>query len=898
MSSDQFQDQLFPMREELAKKNPTEINRPQSSTKPQAVNTVNVENKDQKIRSQGAQEHFQEHGHFKGYWRNASSSNEENEQKKRYAENEQRRQEWHDRRAGQASSNDSFLDVYEAYKNEQRKKDKAREDFNAKYTARNKQIAEKLKKERIAEELNKQRISVPILPDQSVENQPKRKFDQRSPSVSPIKANEKLSPSKPPPAQKLREETDVSFSEDTSRIQKCHDELLNTSVSNSCFKGISNGDLIQHLSTTGLKYSSPLQKQQLISHICQKIGISEKDLSPVQKDDLNNAVAKFFNKFSKKYSSSKMSRNVSRLLSDQWSQSSFKLPHSVIIQLIDSPCQESTTGFEASTTTSQKISYEELCNVMKENSACNFTDAASQVPAIRSYILSKLSLTEEEIEDCKEELDKKIRKFADNMGSKYQKIYRAYDKLKEHILKSPTSFELPKSIWEKLDRIKPTQEQNLPRLVSESSHCEPAPKKLTVGQKQVPFEKQSKRSQQYASAKVRESHPPGAINLAAAQQPTDLGLLVRRSNSIRGITVKKALAAIKNPNPQKICMKTPSEALAYLLNNNLTKDQYNSMKAASRESHADIWPNYNKVLEAKAECRPEGIVIQETSAYVPLQNLLDHTTKRILFSDTELTQRIEELAVENNGELGVVIYFKYGFDGCGSFNTYMQKTESGKVPDGSTLLTSQMVPLQAVAVGKESVLLHNSRTPNNANSCRPIRLCFERETKETIRNEAARLREEVKNLSDLVLIEEPKVTVSYKGLFTMVDGKVLNELTENPASTSCPICQKTSRQMCDPNEDFTPRPGTLQHGASILHFGIRTFELLCNIGYRQDIQKYNVRLTPEEKATMAVREKQVKGQFREKLGLIVDQRKDGGAGNTTTGNVARKAFANPGNVLQ
>ena len=41
---------------------------------------------------------------------------------------------------------------------------------------------------------------------------------------------------------------------------------------------------------------------------------------------------------------------------------------------------------------------------------------------------------------------------------------------------------------------------------------------------------------------------------------------------------------------------------------------------------------------------------------------------------------------------------------------------------------------------------------------------------------------------------------------------------------------------------------------------------------------------------MANREKEVKAQFRTRLGLIVDQRRDGGAGNTTTGNVARKAF--------
>lgn len=124
----------------------------------------------------------------------------------------------------------------------------------------------------------------------------------------------------------------------------------------------------------------------------------------------------------------------------------------------------------------------------------------------------------------------------------------------------------------------------------------------------------------------------------------------------------------------------------------------------------------------------------------------------------------------------------------------------------------------------------------------------------------------------------------------MVDGKVLQELTNSHASASCPICHKTYRQISQPDGDFVPKEGSLQFGASILHFGLRTFEALCNIGYRQDVKKSRVQLTSAEKETMANREKEVKAQFRTRLGLIVDQRRDGGAGNTTTGNVARKAF--------
>ena len=172
-------------------------------------------------------------------------------------------------------------------------------------------------------------------------------------------------------------------------------------------------------------------------------------------------------------------------------------------------------------------------------------------------------------------------------------------------------------------------------------------------------------------------------------------------------------------------------------------------------------------------------------------------------------------------------------------------------------------------------------------------MSYERENKETIRSEASRLQQQVNNLKPLVLSENPAVTVIFKGLMTMVDGKVLQELTNSPASSSCPICHKTYRQIAQPDGDFAPKEGSLHFGASILHFGLRTFEALCHIGYKQDVRKSRVPLSPAEKDVVRNREREVKAQFRQKLGLIIDQRRDGGAGSTTTGNVARKAFDHP-----
>jgi len=93
------------------------------------------------------------------------------------------------------------------------------------------------------------------------------------------------------------------------------------------------------------------------------------------------------------------------------------------------------------------------------------------------------------------------------------------------------------------------------------------------GRKKVPFEDKSVRGKQYASSDIRRTHESGAIFLAASQQPTRLGLLVKKSNSSRGLTVEKALDAISKDNSTLPRKKTPFEALAFLLSNNLSKDQ-------------------------------------------------------------------------------------------------------------------------------------------------------------------------------------------------------------------------------------------------------------------------------------------------------------------------------------
>ena len=65
---------------------------------------------------------------------------------------------------------------------------------------------------------------------------------------------------------------------------------------------------------------------------------------------------------------------------------------------------------------------------------------------------------------------------------------------------------------------------------------------------------------------------------------------------------------------------------------------------------------------------------------------------------------LSEIVEKNpNEKFELLMIYKYGFDGCGSFQTYMQRDESGWVPqDASTIIFTQMVPLSRDGHGLEN----------------------------------------------------------------------------------------------------------------------------------------------------------------------------------------------------
>ena len=75
-----------------------------------------------------------------------------------------------------------------------------------------------------------------------------------------------------------------------------------------------------------------------------------------------------------------------------------------------------------------------------------------------------------------------------------------------------------------------------------------------------------------------------------------------------------------------------------------------------------------------------------------------------------------------------------------------------------------------------------------------VQFAFEKESKKTIRAEAY-LQEDVANLKELVMMEGPKMSIKYTGLFTTIDGKVLNEMTHKQSCTQQCKCMPSSRHQ-------------------------------------------------------------------------------------------------------
>lgn len=203
---------------------------------------------------------------------------------------------------------------------------------------------------------------------------------------------------------------------------------------------------------------------------------------------------------------------------------------------------------------------------------------------------------------------------------------------------------------------------------------------------------------------------------------------------------------------------TPEEALAIVISQNLTREQYTFLRNSSREKHHDLYPPYYKVLEAKKVFYPEESVVTATKCEVSLQSLLNKTCESIMKMVPRREYKYKSL----------VLHSKWGFDGSAGYSTYKQTGKDDKVHAEDSLFTTSLVPLRLVDENDGEILWKNPG-PASKRLCRPIRLQWLHETDEVSRLERTNIEDQIKKL---IPYEDLKGTINFKLSLTMVDGKV------------------------------------------------------------------------------------------------------------------------------
>ena len=339
---------------------------------------------------------------------------------------------------------------------------------------------------------------------------------------------------------------------------------------------------------------------------------------------------------------------------------------------------------------------------------------------------------------------------------------------------------------------------------------------------------------------------------------------------------------------------TADEALSLFVESDMTKRSYQMVRSAAKRKRANIYPPYNKIREAKNQCYPVDISVEEDSAKVPLQSLLDHTALRIIEEKKEtITEVVENL---ENEPFSCNLICKWGFDGSSGQSQYKQKFNTTDQSDASLFCTT-LVPLQ-LKFG-ERVLWQNP-VPSSTRFCRPIHLQFKQETTELSQEEYHRISEEIQQLHpmdvtldidyemDAANPRKDNMQVTYDLQLTMVDQKVINALTETKSSMRCYICGATPKLFNNIDNLPGATEENFKYGLSPLHKWIRCFEMLLHISYRIPVKQWRVS-SEQDKIKVASRKKEVHDRFHAELGLKVDEPKQG-SGNTNDGNTARRAF--------
>lgn len=408
---------------------------------------------------------------------------------------------------------------------------------------------------------------------------------------------------------------------------------------------------------------------------------------------------------------------------------------------------------------------------------------------------------------------------------------------------------------------------------------------LNTGRPTLEFEECSDQTKRRKTANLRSEISANILTFAAQMSLRAEGKN-KEAEVIKKVSesptyAKDCLDLTLNSKTKKL---SPREALSMIIEAQLSRKQYEIV----RNFATDMFPSYKMIQVEKTLCYPNDVSISETTAEVPLQSLLDHTATRLLNSQINV---FELRSINPSDEM--VLISKWGFDGSSSHTQYKQKFISEFSDDKYMFLTS-LVPLRLVLNKKNdsSIVLWQNPRPSSPRFCRPINLEYSKETADLAKVKKEKIDSEISSLTGtLVNLNGKSYRVNHQPIFTMVDGKICNSLTDTKSTLKCYICGATSKEFN--NLDLVIQKEIqsdyLSFGISVLHSWIRTFECVLHLAYKLPIASW--RVNKDNKFTVEENKTRIQSEFKSRMSLIVDKPKPG-FGNSNDGNVARKFFQN------
>lgn len=292
-----------------------------------------------------------------------------------------------------------------------------------------------------------------------------------------------------------------------------------------------------------------------------------------------------------------------------------------------------------------------------------------------------------------------------------------------------------------------------------------------------------------------------------------------------------------------ISAHSPDSGLAFYLENDYSKRSWRSLCMDTRSRGIKIYPTYKVISQAMAKCRPENCTASELEVTVPLQSLLNKTSERLCFAIAEDWDQEDLLQLK--------LIATVGFDSSSGHTNAQQKCQDSdnncSNPTQSLFVSSVLICMLHSDSNKFSWI---NPTPQSERFCRPKHIALEKETEDLIAKEYATVHSEIQALKShkFLMPNGKKVNISFEVYETMYDGKCLNAIVGNKATTRCPICTRTSHTFNNPDEYFNPILSNLKYGLGLLHCQIKSFEHLLHISYRKSLRLWDV--AKDKKSTL------------------------------------------------